>query len=62
MPKPIDIRCPKCSAAPTAKCLENTLWGSKFINTFHDERITASQEKEHAERNQAGERGVDGAD
>jgi hypothetical protein len=39
---PIDICCPKCSAAPTAKCLEKTLWGSKLIETFHDERIAAA--------------------
>jgi hypothetical protein len=48
MRKPIEIRCPKCSAAPTAKCLEKTLWGSRFINAFHDERIAASQENDDA--------------
>jgi hypothetical protein len=40
--KPIDIRCPKCSAAPTAKCLEKQLHGSKFMREFHQERIDAA--------------------
>ena len=45
MKSPIDIRCPKCSAAPTAKCLERQLHGSKFINEFHKERIEAAKKE-----------------
>ena len=45
MKQPIDIRCPKCSAAPTAKCLERQLHGSKFISEFHKERIEAAKKE-----------------
>ena len=43
MMKAIDIRCPKCSAAPTARCLEKVLNGSKFIREFHAERVEAAE-------------------
>ena len=44
MKQPIEIRCPKCSSAPTLKCLVNTLWCSKYIYEFHPERIEAAKE------------------
>lgn len=30
--------CPICKAAPGGKCLEKTLWGSRYIETPHKER------------------------
>jgi hypothetical protein len=45
MKQPIEIRCPKCSAAPGGRCLESVLNGSKYIAEFHKERIEAAKKE-----------------
>jgi len=35
------IICPKCHAV--GKCLEKTLWGHKFIEEPHPERVVAAE-------------------
>jgi hypothetical protein len=37
------IVCPKCKGV--GKCLEKTLWGSKYIDDPHPERVQAAEEK-----------------
>jgi hypothetical protein len=37
------IVCPKCHGV--GKCLDPSLWGSKFIENPHPERVAAAQEK-----------------
>ena len=37
------IVCPKCKAARTGKCLDKTLWGSKYIENPHAERVEAAK-------------------
>jgi hypothetical protein len=36
------IVCPLCSASAGGKCLEKTMWGQKYIETPHDERVEAA--------------------
>lgn len=41
----LSIRCPKCSAAPTGKCLENKrqgIGGMQYIENPHVERVKAA--------------------
>jgi hypothetical protein len=37
------IVCPKCHAV--GKCLDKTLWGSKYAEQPHPERVKAADEK-----------------
>lgn len=40
-PEQLAIVCPKCKGVN--KCLEKTLWGSKFIEEPHSERVKAAE-------------------
>jgi hypothetical protein len=37
----LSVVCPFCKAAQTAKCLQPTKDGHKWIDTFHEQRIEA---------------------
>jgi hypothetical protein len=39
----LDIVCPKCHAARGGKCLDKTLWGSKYSEEPHPERVLAAE-------------------
>jgi hypothetical protein len=38
------IVCPKCKAAVGGKCLDPTVWGSKYAREPHDERVEAAKQ------------------
>lgn len=42
-PAQLAIVCPKCKAV--GKCLNPTLWGSKYIEEPHPERVQAAEGK-----------------
>lgn len=42
-PEQLAIVCPKCHGV--GKCLEPTLWGSKFCEEPHLERVQAAQQE-----------------
>lgn len=39
------IVCPKCRAARGGKCLDPTLWGSKYAEEPHPERAAAAEKE-----------------
>lgn len=41
----LSIVCPRCRAAKGGKCLDKTLWGSKYIEEPHPERVQAAAGK-----------------
>lgn len=43
-PAQLAITCPKCHGV--GKCLESTLWGSKFMEEPHPERVQAAEQEE----------------
>jgi len=45
-PEQLAVVCPKCHAARGGKCLEKTLWGSKYMEEPHPERVEAAENNE----------------
>ena len=45
-PEQLAVVCPKCLAARSGKCLEKALWGSKYMEEPHPERVEAARNNE----------------
>jgi len=46
-PEQLAVVCPLCHAAKGGKCLEASMWGSKYIETPHDERVQDAEQEKH---------------
>jgi hypothetical protein len=43
-PEVLAVVCPECCAAVTGKCLERTLWGKRYRESPHAERVAAARD------------------
>jgi hypothetical protein len=44
----LDIICPACRACRGGKCLDEVLWGSKYIDEPHEERVQKAAKGSYA--------------